>query len=593
MTVLRHSQKRIITILILLATTILISIPLFLSYIPNGHDLDFHLLRIAGISKGLLEGQFPVRISTSFLNEYGYASGICYPDIFLYFPALLHILGLSLVNSYRVYVICCNLLTVFVSYTCFAKISKRSDENESLLEFSIPGLVGSILYSSSIWHLVDEYTRASLGEYTAMIFFPVIVLGLWELLSEDKYDEDKVHPWIILTAGCTGILQSHILSVVIVFEFVLLLIILCARRFFRKNTFVQIIKTIFATTLINLWFIVPLIDYYLKVPMNLQQSKGEIQSRGISLFQLPSIFYNAVGTGIEESDIAEMPLGIGIALLVVLLTAILMDILKVWKNDLTRKTLRIIYILAFISMFLSTKYAPYNFLMNHFPKLYQIIRCIQFSWRYNTITTLLCAVLAVIVVQDFMERRDSLAANWNSFFRLMISLLILISIIQAVFYQISFVRLQREHITAVDSSELDSFSVLEYVLVGTDTELLVDREIRALNEDGTKCTDVCISDIIENGTQISASVTNNRNENVYVEFPLLDYKGYTAKDDAGTYYLVSNGNNNLVRVTIPAGFSGMIHVQFESRWFWKFADVISFFALLGLVLILLRENHAV
>ena len=47
------------------------------------------LARINGIYEGLRTGQFPVQINPVQLGGYGYLPGSMYPQLFLYFPAIL------------------------------------------------------------------------------------------------------------------------------------------------------------------------------------------------------------------------------------------------------------------------------------------------------------------------------------------------------------------------------------------------------------------------------------------------------------------------------------------------------------------------
>ena len=83
----QHREK-IYWLLLLLVCTLIISQPCFGMQFASGDDTIFHMNRIEGIKEGLLAGQFPVRIHGYQLNGYGFASGIFYPDIFLYFPAI-------------------------------------------------------------------------------------------------------------------------------------------------------------------------------------------------------------------------------------------------------------------------------------------------------------------------------------------------------------------------------------------------------------------------------------------------------------------------------------------------------------------------
>lgn len=83
-----------------------------------GADLEYHLFRIKGIADGLQHGQFPVRMQMVQVNGYGYPSSIMYPDALLYIPAVLNILGISVVNSYRLFALVVNGLSVLFSYAC-------------------------------------------------------------------------------------------------------------------------------------------------------------------------------------------------------------------------------------------------------------------------------------------------------------------------------------------------------------------------------------------------------------------------------------------------------------------------------------------
>ena len=76
-------------IIILIISAIVISLPLLYPGIVQGHDLRFHLSRIMGLSENILNGDFLAYVHGNYLNNYGYANGLFYCNLFLYFPALL------------------------------------------------------------------------------------------------------------------------------------------------------------------------------------------------------------------------------------------------------------------------------------------------------------------------------------------------------------------------------------------------------------------------------------------------------------------------------------------------------------------------
>ena len=106
--------------LALAGITLLACLPLFSNYLYFGHDLEFHMQRIAAMAAELSYGQFPVRLTTTTLNGYGYASPLCYCELFLLLPALLYNLWLPLRTCYQVY-----LSRPAVGWVCWGHCSTR------------------------------------------------------------------------------------------------------------------------------------------------------------------------------------------------------------------------------------------------------------------------------------------------------------------------------------------------------------------------------------------------------------------------------------------------------------------------------------
>ena len=98
-----------------------VSLPLFVPGIEGhfGQDLGFHLNRIEGLFLELKSGHFPVYIESYWMNGYGYANAIYYGDLFLYFPAILRLLGVPVVASYKLYLLAINICTILICKYCF------------------------------------------------------------------------------------------------------------------------------------------------------------------------------------------------------------------------------------------------------------------------------------------------------------------------------------------------------------------------------------------------------------------------------------------------------------------------------------------
>ena len=103
---------------------LLSSLPLFMDDIVAGDDLWFHLMRIGGIARELRLGHIPVRLSSEWMDGYGYPVSVCYGDLLLYLPALMNLLGFSVTTSYKFYVFLINVGTTAISYYSMKRICR-------------------------------------------------------------------------------------------------------------------------------------------------------------------------------------------------------------------------------------------------------------------------------------------------------------------------------------------------------------------------------------------------------------------------------------------------------------------------------------
>ena len=222
------------------------SMPLLWDGVYNGHDLFFHLNRIEGIAGGLRAGQFPVRIHTSTLLGHGYAAPQFYPELFLYIPAIMRNLGVSLSACVRVFEMTINLLAAASCYFC-----ARALFGERRL-----ALGASVLYTLCIYRLVNMYVRATIGESLAMIFFPLLILALYEVLVRDE------KRWPLLALAMTGVMMNHLLSTMFSAVMCVVAAVICLPRLIREpRRILACIKAALVMALCSVWFLLPMMDY--------------------------------------------------------------------------------------------------------------------------------------------------------------------------------------------------------------------------------------------------------------------------------------------------------------------------------------------
>ena len=238
------SQRSFFFIVMILTLAIMGS-ELFKPGMISGYDIDYHMLRIESLSETIRFGQFPTYVNPIFLNGYGYASSLFYPDLFLYFPASLHVLGLSTILSAKVF--------FFLIFTlCFLSAFWVTKQ---LTKAHYAGLMAAVVYCLSQYLLQNVYRRGAVGEMQAFIFLPLILYGLYSLIFErfDKY-------WL-MAIGFIGLLYSHLISTLICAILVAVVSVFHARAILSDNARIQrILKLIVITLGCTIAFWLPLIE---------------------------------------------------------------------------------------------------------------------------------------------------------------------------------------------------------------------------------------------------------------------------------------------------------------------------------------------
>ena len=555
-----YSDRQVILGIAVIA--FLANIPLYTDSLAQGHDLGFHLLRISNIAEGLKNKTFPVKIQSSWINGAGYSTGVCYGDILLYPSGIMKALGFPLRWVYKIYVFGINILTAIIAWFSFYRISHSKKA----------GLICSACYTLSMWHLVDLYTRAAVGEYSAMAFFPLVCLGLYLWIKQQK------HAVIVLTIGISGIIETHILSTLIVGEFVILFCVFCWRKWFHKKQINDLIKILVLTVLLNLGFLLPLLDYLINIPMAVKNVKNDIQQYGVYLAQLIMTQYEADGVSNTYSmGIArEMPLTIGAGLLLIFGIDLYLMYHKKIKNI---RVHAILLILMFVSLFLTSIYMPYDWLQSNFPSIYHIFGIVEFPWRYFEISTVLSVLILALILRDSSGIKEKFVRY--------IGIIVLGTVMfQGMSYIAAFMG-RSNYYSYNDSAMIDSFYMAgDYVPQGIDINVYKNDSIRYNNDQ------IVIGKIDINATSRKIEVENKSIKDQYIEVPIIYYPGYKARS-TNANLMVEKGRNGMVRVYIAAGYKGEISIYYQEPWYWRIGESVSIITGLLMLLCSMKKRKIV
>ena len=552
---LEQSEEKKKVILALAGITTLISLPLWIYGIHNGYDLGVHYLRIEAIVQALRSGQFPARISSITLYGLGYPFSIYYNDLFLYFPAVLRLLGFSVTSAYKFYVFAINLLTVLISFYSLGKIFKSRQT----------GLILTSIYATASYRLLNVYIRAAVGEYTAQAFLPLLALAVYRIYS-DKNDgsfRDIFRNALLLSFAISGIIGSHILTTLMVCFVLLVFCVLLWKKTLRKQTMLTLFFSIGLSVLMNAYFLVPFMDYYFNVPTQISESIESdirlIQGEGVYPAQFFAFFQDIHGgDSIRIND--RMQLTPGLLLMVMLVYAFIVRFNGKDGSRKTNKTMDLLLFFSVLMLFISSNRFPWDWLAIHF-RPWNILTQIQYPCRFLVLAILFLTLLAGTVLK-----------GENGLF---IKSAVVVTAVMMTFWFISSL-FDNSNITAIyDTSGVSpEWTCCEqYMLAGSSKDKLTS-EARGINMDNVE---VLSRD--SNTVEMTCKSGQNSEPHV-VDSPVYHYPGYHVVDMEGNEYPIFSGEENHIRFILPDDFDGLITVKFDDPFYWRISLWVSLAAVL-------------
>ena len=538
----------------LIALALFATYPVMSNYISYGQDLNFHLYRIEGIKDGLLSGQFPVRIDPTHNNGYGYVTASVYPSLFLYIPAVLRLMGVSNVMSYKLFLFAINLATAFIMYISAQKITKST----------FAGMLASIVYTLSTWRIINLIFRAAIGEALAMVFFPLVILGLYYLIKDDK------KKWWVFALGATGIFNSHMISCIFVVMLTVTFIIVFIKDIIEDGRWLGFIKAGVLTLLLNLWYLIPFITFYLGTDLQISHTpeNTEYFSNAIFPAELFNVFNDKFGYSqlLDKGISGNMSLSLGVGVTLCLVIAAVYFVFDRKNKIKDYKFNAAIFIFSIFILFMTTTLFPSE-LMQKSKLINGIAGTIRMPWRFLSLATPMICIVSSAVVLSYV--------NGEKLKKIVCCAACFICAVSFVFFGSAYSTTYNANVNKGQAPYTDGASGWddEYFIYGTD--------IDALKANNYKASGVDVDSYEKSGTTIKVNISD-ASDSGYVEVPLLYYPGYSAKSDTGEKLEVVCGDNNVVRVNVESGISGFT-VKYTGKMSFKIGCVVTDLTLLAVI----------
>lgn len=541
--------------------TILSSLPYFMNVLFGGHDIDFHLERIAALSSEISNGDVPSRMMTDMMNGHMYPNSIFYCDIFLYIPALLYSMFIPLQTCYQIYCILISLVTCVIAYCCFKKITKNTKVS----------LVGSALYTLSTYRLIDMALRAAIGELTAMAFLPLIILGLYNIYTAKK---PTFRDWAPLGIGFALIIMSHIITLELSLGFIVIFCLVMFKKTFKKDRILSLIKAALLCVGISLWFVLPFADYTLNQPV-------DVMDRGANGFYsqsgaYPVQYLNPFDTASNKGDLDvvvsgmqnEMSFGIGISILagLVLVGWILICNHNNRKIDKIKyKTIIILVAIGCAALLLGSYLFPWGALMALLPsKAAGIVASIQYPWRFISIATV-AFVFAVVTAMSCVEQ-----TKISKYLNHICFALVALAVISSTQYLFSVPHTKQNYVFNYAPTKSSLWvGAGEYLPSGAQLEDNHENKIRVIKGELED------TDYRKEGDEYILSFNNQKDEDAEVVLPIFAYRYVEATKKSGEKIDITVSNEKKIMINLPSHSDGEIAIRFSTPFFWHIAEIIS------------------
>lgn len=519
-------------------------------------DMFFHLSRIEGITQGIQAGYFPVRNELFWLKNYGYGTGYFYPDLFLYFPVLLRLLGFSLLTCYKIFMVVCTFFSLGSFYLTARIIAKNR----------FAGLASAILFGFCAYRCIAVFYRGAVGEVQAFIFLPLIVLGLYYIFSGEP------ERWWVFALGFWGLLSCHIISLVLAAIITAVFLLLNIKTIFENRQILfGLIKSVLATVLLGAGFLLPMMEQMngndLLMNILVSSKQGGLTPNNINPVQNLLVFFH--DWQYDTNYFRTIYPGW------MLLAVPMMRLYLLFRKKSVPKASDVMLGFGIVLMICSTDVLPWKYLV-------WLLNRIQFTWRLLAPVSVLLPICGGIFFAELVSEQSS----W-----LLTSLLTLAC--AACSFPIYQDTIQNRTVPEDEFIMQDNrIAGMEYMPIGLSAEF-IDKNRDTV---GVVPPEINITSHKRRGLSFSFSFEyEGESDSLAFTVPLIRYYGYkgtfTNSDKVTVPVKVEKSENGLALVRLSNVNSGSVLVSYQKTAFEKTGEMISLAAVIITISSIVRKKQ--
>lgn len=551
--------------ILMILLTAVICIPIFTMNLFLRNEATLHMARIISIDEVLKDGVFPPIIDYKFMNGFGYALNLFYGPLTTYIPIVIYNIFGTAGLSFKVF----SILTVIVSFIAMYKCTYSITKRRSI------STISALLYISMPYKLSNIYSRNAIGEFTALIFVPIVFGGLYNILNGDKKKS------YLLSIGIIGLVLSHTISTIYMALFCLIYLLLNIDKLKNIKVWKIFGINIVISFLVCAFYAIPLLehmlsaDYTIFSPQKMGSTPEAVQNTGLSLGDL---FANEAG---------DQEIRFSLGFVTIILSILTFFCYKKIKKDYKDTYISFI-ILSIITLVMSTKLFPWLLMPN-------FLTVIQFAWRnlgfFAFFASFVLGVNAIVFAEDILKKE---VFKDTFIFAVIISIFVFSFL--GVLRDWKFDDLSGESLLDKRIKENEKVPVFqvnrEYMPLkaNNDLDYVQNRENKTYVISGK-------AEIIEeNKEKLSDDIfIENVESKAVLELPYLYYLGYDAEikyDDSNFEKLeLTESDKGFLEVEIKQCQKAQIKVRYNGTILEKISYIISAFGLIILIIYIIKERR--
>lgn len=499
-------------------TVIVVNIPFCVKGTYYEIDTQGHLKRIEAIVQGIHDRQFPVIIGPNYANQYGELVAL-QPGLFLYIPAFLRLMNMSVPAAYNLYLILINLSTAAVALVCA----------ERMFGTIRWGLIAAVFYLVEPFRLfVMMKLGAGAGMGTALVFLPFLVVGMHETMNK------RGARWKYISVGLWGMACSHIMGFALAVIGMLIYILFHLEKLVKKEVFIALAKAAITFLILSVGILVPFVGYYF--------SKWNRSALAWTDFYRWPFEWDREMTSI-------------IALVVIMVSYI-----AVRQTGNLTKFGRGIFVIGFATTVMSLRIFPWFLFKSVYP-VDKFLSMMQYPLRFHFLAVPYVSYAASEAICSNMDSRTKSR-------RIVLYSIVSFFAVGALIGAIEYFRVDK---LFDDTLAGEINTVMEdYLPDGTLSEWYATDTGEFSDYDKVKAYSYS-----KVNTHVDCSYTSEV-DGQYMEFPLFYYKGYAAYDQNGRRLKVEQGTHNRVRVYLTKSNDVQeIHLRFEVKKIYTLLFIFS------------------